>query len=186
MDKSVCKKWNQLARDGSLWRRLDLRPYKSKLSPDDLERLVNVYGSDSTRDLRLLGNYVEDAPRSNNPIDQQPALVVALDVRFWSHVLHAKARLLTYLTLECLDLSGLDFDAMCAFERLESLSIAWSNLSETWFRSSNSRRQSSLAALKSFYLIRCSGRQLDCNDVNTICSTAPGSSFIFSFLIDRL
>jgi hypothetical protein len=161
-----------LIRDGSLWKKIDLRQYKSDISLTNLKKIASVYANDSTKQLFLLGNYAEDGAKTQELVEPSNRPLYYLDTHFFDEILLPKANNLTHINLEYLDLIQLNFSMIIQLPNLEHLSLTWCNLDPDWFQDQNPTLvQTTLPRLQHLYLIR-SGN-LCSKDIERICKIAP-------------
>lgn len=183
---SVCKKWNNLLKDGSLWTIIDLSQYKNEITLCKLKKLISMYGCASTKHLLLVGNNddeLEKAKKSHKPSDELlESIFYYLDDHFVNRILNVKCPCLTQIHLEYLDLSATRFEHFVQFASLDTLSIKWCKLgkdehNERWFSQTDDddhHHHTWLVPsnLKHLYIFR-SGDNLTRPDVQYICKRAP-------------
>lgn len=137
----------------------------------DLTKLISHYGSDSSRELMLCGNYSPNLTSnfSNLSINNYQKNIVCLDSYFINDKLGAKCQNLNIILLEYLDLSQINFELFENFKNLKKFSLKWCNLSQNWFQSqSDNLSQTKITQL---HLIRSGKLSLD--DVKSICQKMP-------------
>ena len=158
----VCSKWNKLSKDGSLWSIIDLRKYKTLLSFNDLNQVISTFGSASTKELLVHGNYVfDDLPIS---VGKQH-LITRLDSNFFTKCLSLNCPNLSLISFEYLDLSNINMEHFNWLKKAETISLKWCQLNADWFRSGR------FHSMKNLYLIRTG--LLNINDIESICESMP-------------
>jgi len=161
----VCSKWNKLCKDGSLWSIIDLRKYKTLLSLNDLSQVISTFGSASTKELLVHGNYVfDDLPTL---MGKQQHLITRLDSNFFTKCLSLHCPNLSLISFEYLDLSKINMEHFNWLKKAETISLKWCQLNADWFKTEYGRFYS----MKNFYLIRTG--LLNINDIESICESMP-------------
>ncbi|CAF0781705.1 unnamed protein product [Brachionus calyciflorus] len=165
----VCKKWNELLKDGSLWTSIDLRNYKNDLSLNDLKNLIQLYGSESSKQIYICGNYSLHYTSKLNKIDfnSENSKLHELDSCFIKNILSIKCFQLQTIILEYLDLNSLNFKDFSYLQNLKILSVKWCNLNEHFFNVENDKKSN----MEQLYLIK-SGK-FTLKDIQNICHKMP-------------
>lgn len=186
----VCKKWNRLCKDASIWTIMDLRENKKDLSIYDLKQIITHFGSASTKELLICGNFAFDyVPELNIEFLQisekistaeRMKRIDMLDLEFITYNLKNYCPNLTLISFEYLDLSKINFNDFLQFNNLETFSLRWCKISPNWFdrikeneisfngKSINSNR---ICKIKNLYLIRTG--LLTKADIENICEYMP-------------
>lgn len=161
----MCKKWNFLLKDASLWTVLDFRDSKKEISLDDIKKIILLYGSESSKQLLLTGNYSYHF--RNKTDDKANTRLVGLDTHFFQTVLPDKCSKIQKIVLEYFDLSSLSLQEFSKLKELEILSFKWCNFNKDFFNISDK----SESRVKQLFLIKSGSITLD--DVKTICLKMP-------------
>lgn len=146
------------AHDPLLWRKFDVKCFKH-VNLEHLKTLVELFGTESMRELSIRGNYEHRTTRS---IDLRE-----LDEDFW-RLLAFKSPNIELISLEYLNLSNLNARCLASFKNLSKLSLNWCHLNQNWF---NYDGISCLENLVSLKLIRVAS--LSNNDLKSIASQIP-------------
>ena len=117
----VCKKWYALAKDGSLWRKLDIRSIPKPLSQKSLWRLSRARFTVALRELHLRGS-----------VGPTRAILDSITLPFLDD-LKRRCPNLTELTLENYDLRQIAISILPA--QLSYLSLKDSMIAHGWFES---------------------------------------------------
>jgi hypothetical protein len=175
--KRVCKKWNSLVKDSTLWSKIDLGRYKSELTLSDIKNLLNTYACpDSTRSIALTGNFSYDSvlngtsTNTTQLVHDQHQLIYFLDTELIA-LLVRKCPNLTELQLEHLDLSELEMRSFFAISNLDSFSVRWCYSKSSWWSMSVADPCSRITNLQ---LIRSGSDKLAETDMSNICAHMPG------------
>jgi hypothetical protein len=167
----VCKKWNALVKDSTLWSQIDLSRYRFEMTLADVKNLISVYGCrDSTRSLSLCGNFSHDSVISGNSDQQRDenTLIYYLDTEFLDTLVE-KCPNLSTIQLEHLDLSKLELRMFFAFTNLESFSLKWCFSDASWFRPPHGLT----TRIKRLHFVRSSSDKLAKADMENICKHMP-------------
>ncbi|RMZ99883.1 F-box LRR-repeat 12 [Brachionus plicatilis] len=161
----VCKKWNSLVKDASLWAKFDFRDEKNGINLDDIKNIILLYGSESSKQLFLAGNY---SFHFKHKIDEKATTqLVGIDTHFLKNILPDKCSNMDKIVLEYLDLSSLIFQDFSFLKELKILSFKWCNMNQIFFNI-NDRTETKIEQL---YLIKSGNLTVD--DVKTICWKMP-------------
>jgi hypothetical protein len=154
----VCKKWYGYAHDPLLWRKFDVKCFKH-VNLENLKTLIDLFGTESMKELNIQGNYEHRSTRSIN--------LRELDEEFWS-ILVNKSPNIEFITLEYLNLSNLNVKSLANFKSLAKLSLNWCHLNENWFECNSINSLENLISLK---LVRVAS--LSNNDLKSIVKQIP-------------
>lgn len=167
----VCKKWNRLAKDPSMWSIIDLRDYKRELSLDDVKKIILHFGSASTKELLICGNFtfdyvpaMLDALRFPNAVKKK-TVIKELDADFVKNSLLIQCPNLNLISLEYLDLTEIEFGKISQLEYLKTFSLRWCDIPSNWFETQH------LSEIRNLYLIRTG--LLNIKDIEDICLNMP-------------
>lgn len=168
----VCKKWNRLAKDPSMWSIIDVRDYKREISLEDVKKIIFHFGSASTKELLICGNFTFDyVPAMLDALrcpkaEKKKTPIKELDVDFINSSLLFQCPNLNLISLEYLDLSHIEFGRISQLEHLKTFSLRWCDIPSNWFETSNH-----LSEIRNLYLIRTG--LLNSKDIEDICSNMP-------------
>lgn len=155
---------------------MDLRQFKQNLSIKILNKIIEIYGSKSTDELILAGNYNQDKIidlNQSNLIEEEIPLFY-LDQNVMND-LAIKCPNLTKISFEYLDLSRFNFELFLSFKKLKEITFKWCNISENWFdvkdNKDNNRILTKHDSITSLHLSRTGS--LNKNDIENICVLMP-------------
>lgn len=179
----VCKKWNRLSKDPALWTIIDIREHKREISLNDLKKLIHHFGSASTKELLICGNYTFDyCPIESLQIslhnEYKQKRLNKLDSEFFSDFLNVNCPNLSLLSLEYLDLSEANLEECLQLKNLQTFSLKWCLLVDDWFNLASQKSEESIESnnkfnrIQNFYLIRTG--LLKKEDIENICQCMPG------------
>lgn len=180
----VCKKWNELVHECSLWTVLDLKQLRSSYSYDQLKGFISNYGNAATKELSVLGNYNSYA---NIDLDWDAhGRLTYLGPEFFVDTLAVRCANLSLIDLECLDLRAVSMQMFTtSFKALKSFSLKLCRISNEFFTDSElsqdnsqavvvaAEHQSNIAlpSIESLYLIRTG--LLYRREIEAICVRMP-------------
>lgn len=154
-----------MLKDGSLWTKFNFKDNKNEIKLDDIKKTILLYGSESSKQLLITGNY---SYHFRNKVDEKiNTELVELDLHFFRNILPNKCSKMEKIILEYLDLSTLTLEDFSLLKELKILSFKWCNLSPKFFNIDDKSK----CKIEELFLIKSGSLILD--DIKVICSKMP-------------
>jgi hypothetical protein len=152
-----------------------LRQFKQNLSLNVLRNIIKFYGSKSTTEIILAGNYIQDKISEKNQlkmIDERPLFY--LDENLIEDI-SRRCPNLNKICFEYLDISSFNFEVFLSFKKLKEITLKWCNISENWFDVYHIKEKNKfLNDYNSFTSLNLSRTgSLNKNDIENICLLMP-------------
>jgi hypothetical protein len=121
-----------------MWSIIDLRDYKRELSLDDVKQVILHFGSTSTKELIICGNFTFDyVPMLEYPrfpkTEKKKIIIEKLDADFINDSLLIQCPNLNLISLEYLDLTQVEFSNISELKQLKTFSLRWCDIPSNWF-----------------------------------------------------
>lgn len=122
-----------------MWSIIDVRDYKREISLEDVKKIIFHFGSASTKELLICGNFTFDyVPAMLDALrcpkaEKKKTPIKELDVDFINSSLLFQCPNLNLISLEYLDLSHIEFGRISQLEHLKTFSLRWCDIPSNWF-----------------------------------------------------